>query len=284
MRTTFGGRRYNFDWRGFITPGVKLLVLICSGVFLFQTLVSLVADPRAEFHYIIQIFGLIPSAFTRGLRIWQPFTYIFLHGGLFHLLINMLMLWMFGRELELLWGKKRFLNYFFICGVGAGLIEDLTGWVEEDHQGLGPPDVVDSVRDRLRPHDHPGPAPVGRVVDAAMPTDPPLPEVVRPDGGDPALLDPPGDARGERPRDHLGEQRQDVDLERHDTVFRREPARRRGALGRGPPPSAARRDPAGARSNATVSTTISPRRGAKIRTKSRTPGTSNSPYGPPSTM
>ena len=125
MRTPFGGRRYNFDWRGFITPGVKLLVLICSGVFLFQTLVSLVADPRAEFHYIIQIFGLIPSAFTRGLRIWQPFTYIFLHGGLFHLLINMLMLWMFGRELELLWGKKRFLNYFFICGVGAGLIEVL---------------------------------------------------------------------------------------------------------------------------------------------------------------
>jgi membrane associated rhomboid family serine protease len=123
MRTTFSGHRYNFDWRGFITPGVKLLVLICSGVFLFQTLVSLIADPRAEFHYIIQIFGLIPSAFTRGLRIWQPFTYIFLHGGLFHLLINMLMLWMFGRELELLWGKKRFLNYFFICGVGAGLIE-----------------------------------------------------------------------------------------------------------------------------------------------------------------
>ena len=123
MRTTFSGRRYNFDWRSFITPGVKLLVLICSGVFLFQTLVSLIADPRAEFHYIIQIFGLIPSAFTRGLRIWQPFTYIFLHGGLFHLLINMLMLWMFGRELELLWGKKRFLNYFFICGVGAGLIE-----------------------------------------------------------------------------------------------------------------------------------------------------------------
>jgi membrane associated rhomboid family serine protease len=125
MRATVRGRRYGFDWRGFITPGVKLLVLICSGVFLFQTLVSLIADPRAEFHYIIQIFGLIPSAFTRGLRIWQPFTYIFLHGGLFHLLINMLMLWMFGRELELLWGKKRFLNYFFICGVGAGLIEVL---------------------------------------------------------------------------------------------------------------------------------------------------------------
>jgi len=123
MGTRFASRRYNFDWRGFITPGVKLLVLVCSGVFLLQTLVSLIADPRFEFHYIIQIFGLVPSAFTHGLRFWQPFTYMFLHGGLFHLLINMLMLWMFGRELELVWGKQRFLNYFFLCGAGAGLIE-----------------------------------------------------------------------------------------------------------------------------------------------------------------
>ena len=39
------------------------------------------------------------------------------------MLINMLMLWMFGRDLELIWGKRRFLNYFSLCGVGAGLIE-----------------------------------------------------------------------------------------------------------------------------------------------------------------
>ena len=123
MGTRFASRRYNFDWRGFITPGVKLLVLVCTGVFLIQTLVSLITDPRVEFHYIIQIFGLVPSAFTHGLRFWQPFTYMFLHGGLFHILINMLMLWMFGRELELVWGKQRFLNYFFLCGAGAGLIE-----------------------------------------------------------------------------------------------------------------------------------------------------------------
>jgi membrane associated rhomboid family serine protease len=123
MGTRFASRRYNFDWRGFITPGVKLLVLVCTGVFLVQTLVSLITDPRVEFHYIIQIFGLVPSAFTHGLRFWQPFTYMFLHGGLFHILINMLMLWMFGRELELVWGKQRFLNYFFLCGAGAGLIE-----------------------------------------------------------------------------------------------------------------------------------------------------------------
>jgi membrane associated rhomboid family serine protease len=126
MGTRFASRRYNFDWRGFITPGVKLLVLICTGVFLVQTLIQILAPPYATL-WLLKWFALIPEAVTHHLppRIWQPFTYIFLHGGLFHLLINMLMLWMFGRELEQVWGKRKFLNYFFLCGVGAGLIEVL---------------------------------------------------------------------------------------------------------------------------------------------------------------
>lgn len=122
--STFGARRYNFDWRGFITPGVKLLVLVCSAVFLVQTLADLLIGPAAT-SWINHFFGLVPLGPIPGLRIWQPFTYIFLHGGLLHLLLNMLWLWMFGRELELVWGKRRFLNYFFLCGVGAGLIEML---------------------------------------------------------------------------------------------------------------------------------------------------------------
>src|SRR6266705_2958017 len=107
---TYGTRRIPFDWRGFITPGVKLLVLVCVGVFLAQTLLQILVSPDFEYHRFKQIFGLVPSAVIPGLRIWQPFTYIFLHGGVGHLLINMLWLWMFGRELELVWGKRRFLN------------------------------------------------------------------------------------------------------------------------------------------------------------------------------
>jgi membrane associated rhomboid family serine protease len=49
------------------------------------------------------------------------FTYMFIHGNLWHLLINMLMLWMFGMDLERDWGTRRFLQYYFVCGVGAGL-------------------------------------------------------------------------------------------------------------------------------------------------------------------
>jgi len=124
MATSFRPRRYNFDWRGFITPGVKLLVLICVGVFLVQTLVDIFLGVKAT-SWVNHFFGLVALGPLPGLRLWQPFTYIFLHGGLWHLLINMLFLWMFGRELELVWGKKRFLNFFFLCGVGAGLIEIL---------------------------------------------------------------------------------------------------------------------------------------------------------------
>jgi membrane associated rhomboid family serine protease len=124
MSTAFRARRYNFDWRSFITPGVKLLVLTCAGVFLVQTFAGIFFGQGAT-AWINHFFGLVPLGPIPGLRIWQPFTYIFLHGDLLHLLMNMLWLWMFGRELELVWRKKRFLNFFFLCGVGAGLIEVL---------------------------------------------------------------------------------------------------------------------------------------------------------------
>jgi len=128
MSTRFGAPRVRFDWRSFITPGVRILVLACTGVFLVQTLIGLLFSPRAT-AWINYMFGLVPQGVIPGLRIWQPFTYIFLHGGLFHLLINMLMLWMFGRELELVWGKKRFMNYFFLCGAGAGILTVLVKFV-----------------------------------------------------------------------------------------------------------------------------------------------------------
>ena len=56
---------------------------------------------------------------------WQLFTYMFLHGGLGHLFFNMLALWMFGMELENTWGSKKFLVYYILCGVGAGITNSL---------------------------------------------------------------------------------------------------------------------------------------------------------------
>src|SRR5690242_21683843 len=110
MRTTFSGRRYNFDWRSFITPGVKLLVLICTGVFLVQTLAALLS--RQTYNWILNWFGLIPAAITHLLqpRICQRLTYIFLHGGPWLLLINMLFVCMCGVYLAVVWGIRRLLN------------------------------------------------------------------------------------------------------------------------------------------------------------------------------
>jgi membrane associated rhomboid family serine protease len=122
MPATYAPRRIRFNWRGFIPPGVKLLVLICSGVYFVQLLVDLFYGIDGS-SWVNHYFGLVPLGPIPGLRLWQPVTYIFLHGSFLHLLFNMLFLWMFGKELELTWGKKRFLNYFFLCGVGAGLIE-----------------------------------------------------------------------------------------------------------------------------------------------------------------
>jgi membrane associated rhomboid family serine protease len=66
-------------------------------------------------------FGLQPYDVTHHLFIWQVVTYLFLHGGWFHIIFNLFALWMFGSDLESLWGSRRFLTYYFLTGVGAGM-------------------------------------------------------------------------------------------------------------------------------------------------------------------
>jgi membrane associated rhomboid family serine protease len=122
------------SWNQFITPAVRNLVIACTAVFLVQTLCDLF-DPAAA-NWIIRELGLVPFLVTRGLRIWQPVTYLFLHGGLLHLLFNMLFLWMFGVDLERSWGSRRFYAYFFLTGIGAGCINVLVKTIL-DPRGIG---------------------------------------------------------------------------------------------------------------------------------------------------
>jgi len=65
--------------------------------------------------------GLRPEDVVTRFHVWQPVTYLFLHSGFFHILLNMLTLWMFGVELERLWGTRFFLKYYFLTGVGAAV-------------------------------------------------------------------------------------------------------------------------------------------------------------------
>ena len=67
------------------------------------------------------LFGLAPFAVIEQLRVWQLVTYMFLHAGIFHILFNMLALWMFGAELERTWGTREFLKFYFVTGIGAAV-------------------------------------------------------------------------------------------------------------------------------------------------------------------
>jgi membrane associated rhomboid family serine protease len=88
--------------------------MIAMGVvFLLQEVVS---------QMMVVYLGLVPGLVWHELFLWQLFTYIFLHGNIPHILFNLLALWMFGGELENLWGSRRFSFYFFFCGIGAGII------------------------------------------------------------------------------------------------------------------------------------------------------------------
>ena len=101
---------------GPLAPGVRTLVIVTIGVWVFQLVAGFLAQVRLE-----RLFGLVPYEVVHHLFLWQVGTYLFLHGGFFHILFNMLGLWMFGSELEWLWGTQRFVRFYFITGIGAAL-------------------------------------------------------------------------------------------------------------------------------------------------------------------
>jgi membrane associated rhomboid family serine protease len=71
---------------------------------------------------VTQVLGLHPALVIHSFWIWQLATYMFLHGGIFHIVFNMLALWMFGAELERTWGTRYFLKFYFVTGIGAGML------------------------------------------------------------------------------------------------------------------------------------------------------------------
>src|SRR2546428_7917134 len=102
---------------GRITPGVKALLIINVSVFALQVLAQQIAG-SGDFE---NTFGLLPNLVIHKFQLWRLVTYMFLHstGWLSHLLLNMLMLWMFGTEVERVWGTREFVKYYFLCGIGA---------------------------------------------------------------------------------------------------------------------------------------------------------------------
>ena len=121
MRFQFQSDPGQFSYKpALFTDAIKILVSVNFGIFLLQT----VARTEGLF---FPLFGLVPKMVWSEFMIWQPFTYLFFHGGIWHVLINMFVLWMFGSELERIWGKGHFLKFYFVTGVGAGLVTMIFG-------------------------------------------------------------------------------------------------------------------------------------------------------------
>ena len=102
----------------YVPEGVKWLLISNIALFVLYFLGN-----RFGYGDWFTPFGLVPGAVVFRAKIWQLVTYLFLHdpSGFSHILWNMLFLWMFGKDLENVWGRKRFLQFYFICGIGAGV-------------------------------------------------------------------------------------------------------------------------------------------------------------------
>jgi len=118
------GYGHRFDLSGYFPRAIKTICIACISVFFLQTISALLFHEAGQ-RFWLDWFGLAPSSIVLHGRAWEPFTYLFLHGTFLHIFFNLLYLAMFGADLEHSWGAKRFYAYYFICGIGAGLIDML---------------------------------------------------------------------------------------------------------------------------------------------------------------
>jgi membrane associated rhomboid family serine protease len=113
---------YSMGESGVFPPGVKHLLII-NVLFFFAQSTPLVGD------ILNGLFVLYPPFFGFGSIPLEPFkfypfqliSYMFLHGNLSHIFFNLFALWIFGQQIESLWGTKKFVTYYFLCGIGAAL-------------------------------------------------------------------------------------------------------------------------------------------------------------------
>ena len=96
-------------------PTVTRNLLIINVLVFIFTLVIPSATSYLGLHFVL----------ADNFRIWQLLTYMFVHGGFTHIFFNMFALWMFGRVMENVWGPRKFLYYYLVCGIGAGIMQEL---------------------------------------------------------------------------------------------------------------------------------------------------------------
>ncbi len=116
---------------------VQILLIINGGMFLLelssggQLIDALALWPMGS---PTPLFGAVQPQFEP----WQLITYSFLHGGIMHLALNMYALWLFGSRMENVWGSKAFAFYYFVCVIGAGLVQLFTATLSAEQGGIYP--------------------------------------------------------------------------------------------------------------------------------------------------
>jgi membrane associated rhomboid family serine protease len=109
-------------------PPVVKNLLIANAVFFIATYVVR-STYNVDLNYLLGLHYFQSADF----KPYQLITYMFMHGSIMHILLNMFALWMFGNAIENLWGAKRFLIFYFVCGIGAGLTQELVQYFYFHH-------------------------------------------------------------------------------------------------------------------------------------------------------
>jgi membrane associated rhomboid family serine protease len=125
MRTFSRGPGYRYDLSGYFPPAIKAICIACIAVFTLQKLSEFMFHEAGAFWWL-KWFGLSPYAVATIL----------------HILFNLLYLAMFGADLERAWGSKKFYTYFFLCGIGAGVINVIVKELIVLFHGAGPDSLI----------------------------------------------------------------------------------------------------------------------------------------------
>ncbi len=110
--------------------GFKVLPTVVKNLLIINALMFLATFTFQRFN--IDLSNILGLHFFKAsdFRIYQFVTYMFMHANFGHLFFNMFALWMFGNTLENIWGSKRFLLFYMVCGIGAGLCQELVQYIQ----------------------------------------------------------------------------------------------------------------------------------------------------------
>jgi membrane associated rhomboid family serine protease len=120
-------------------PPVVLNLIIINTLFL---LITFLFSDKVNLYQVLGLHYFTSTYFES----WQFVSYMFMHGGFYHLLFNMFALWMFGSVLEQVWGPKRFLTFYMVTGIGAGLVQLLVAFFRiQSAESVLTPEQIDYV-------------------------------------------------------------------------------------------------------------------------------------------